>query len=462
MLLIAGDAKAEGGLLHNAFGLPRAEDGRGLKVGERSTFHTGFALGVGADSNVFSNAKTEKRVASAFMWPTAWIGIGNRELRDSMLMSPPERSGRWLDYNFSVLSGFKQNLARSADTRSVPKFSIGAQARMVFLPGRKFSAELMYDFFRGASPATFQTDGRQFNFNRLDGRGGLNLYLRPGGGRLSFGLGYRNQWLRFDSVDLNRGNRLVNGLFHETKWRFLPRSSVVLTYTVDYTYYTDCCVERGTGRKEDNWAHRLLAGYRGQVVDKLVLEAVAGWGGGFYRQDPGGPNFNSFIGRVAINYFPTMRSLVHVDIYRNFQDSLFGNYFIDNGGQVALGHQFRWRMIGHIGASVIARRYKGLPVPIQDPTGANYPMGAVEDGRIDHYQGPGDILQQRRTVVVGLSAKLEQPLGKIFALSLGYNMYADTRPYFVFYRPQDGMGDLSIDNVSFTRHLVMLVAAVRI
>jgi hypothetical protein len=464
LLAFARDAKAEGGLLNNAFGIPRAEDGRGLKVGQRSTFHAGFALGTGYDSNVYSNAKKEKPVDSAFLWPSAWIGIGNRELRDSMLMSPPERSGRWLDYNVSVLSGFRQYLARDADTRSVPKFSIGAQLRLVFLPGRRFSAELNNDFFRGAYAGTFQTDGRQFNFNRIDERGQLNFYLRPGGGRLSFGLGYRLQLLRFENGNLNRGNRTVNGLFHETKWRFLPRSSVLVQYTVDFTYY-ECCPNPGNGRKEDNWAHRLMAGYRGQVVEKLALEALAGWGGARYYQDSGRPRdpswkLNTFIGRVAINYFPTMRSLVHVSFFRDFQDSLFGNYFVDTGGRFALGHQFRWRMIGHLGASLAARRYHGLPVLHDDPN--NLPN---EDSRINSYRGPRADRYQRDTVIVGLAAKLEQPLGKIFALSLGYNMYADTRAFEVEYfvqNPGPMQPNTITDDIHFIKHIVMLVAAVRI
>ncbi len=105
MWLGAAAPAAAGGVLHNAFGIPRAEDGRGIKVGERSTFHAGFSLGLGLDSNVYSNARDEDRTVSSFMWPSAWIGIGNRDIRDGLLMTPAERSGRWFDYNISLLGG---------------------------------------------------------------------------------------------------------------------------------------------------------------------------------------------------------------------------------------------------------------------------------------------------------------------------------------------------------------------
>lgn len=449
---MAGSAHA-GGVLHNAFGIPRAEDGRGLKVGERSTFHSGFALGFGVDSNVYSNAKSENAVVSSALWPSAWIGIGNRDVRDGLMMTPAERSGRWFDYNVSLLAGFRQYLSRQADVRSVPRLSIGTQIRLALLPGRRFSVHLDEDFFRGASAGNYQAFGSVLNFNRIDHRGQLTFYLRPGGGRLAFGAGYRNQLLRFEDDDVNRGNRTVNGLYTEAKWRFLPRSAVLMTYTLDFTYYTDCCAEAGTGRNEDNYAHRLLAGYRGQVAAKFALEAMAGWGAGFYRTDINGDgdSFNSFIGQVAFNYFPTLRSLVHVSLFRNFQDSLFGNYYVDNGAIVALGHQFRWRMIGHIGANIAARRVGALPTFVD-----NAEIDTVED-----YVGPGSD-RNRKTTIVGFDAKIEQPLGKVFALSLGYNLIADTRPFFVVYKQENIDGENQIDDLSYIRHLVTLVMAVRI
>ncbi len=445
-----------GGAIDNSFGIPRSEDGRGLKVGERSTFHAGLALGFGFDSNAYSNAKSETKVPAAFTYPSAWLGIGNRDVRDGLLMSPAERTGRWLDYNIGLLAGFRQYLASSQVTRSIPRVSGGLQLRFVIAPGRRFSVSVDDDLFYGSYAGNYQALGSLLNFSRFENRGQVVAYLRPGGGRLSFGAGYRNQFLVFVSPKLFRGNRMVNGLYHETKWRFLPRSAVVLTYTMDFTYYSGCCVRPGNGRKEDNWAHRLLVGYRGQVVDKLALEAMAGWGAGFYRQDHLGPepDFNSFIGQAGVSYYPTLRSLVHVGVYRNFSDSLLGNYFVDNGGRLSFGHQFRWRMIGYLAGNLAARRYVGLSVPGGNPGG--------ENDDIEGYQGPGADKFQRDTVIVGLEAKLEQPLGKFFALSLGYNMLADTRPFTVVYEQTNFDGENQTDDISYVKHLVNLFFSVRI
>jgi hypothetical protein len=436
-----------GGVIHNAFGIPRTEDGNGIKVGERATYHAGFALATGVDSNVYHQNRVENPVVAGVLWPSAWIGIGNRDLRDGILMTPAERSGRIMDFNISLLGGFRQYLHPLPVVRQAPRFAFGAQLRFVFLPGRKFSIHLDADPFYGQAPSSYVTSGKDFNFNRFDGRGQLAFYVRPGGGRLSLGLGLRAQFLVFQDPSLYRNNRRVLGLMHETKWRFLPRSSIVLSYTMDFTYYTNCCAQTGTGRNEDNYAHRLLVGYRGQAFKKLTFDVMVGWGGAFYRQDKIGPGstFNSFIGQAGMNYFPTLRSVVHLGLYRSYQDALFGNYYVDNGGRFALGHQFRWRMIGHVGASIAARRYHGLPVPGQ------------EDNRIDQYRGRGAGEFQIRGAVISAEAKIEQPLGKVFSIALGYNLLVDSANFVVDYT-QEG----NEDRLGYVKHVAMLLLAVRI
>jgi hypothetical protein len=437
-----------GGVLNNAFGIPRAEDGNGVKVGERTTFHGGFALASGVDSNVYHQDKNDEGgpVVAGFIWPSAWLGIGNRQIRDGLLMTPAERSGRIMDYNISVLGGFRQYLQQLAVVRQAPRFSIGGQIRLALLPGRKFSAHVDQDVFYGSSPSNYVTSGRDFNFNRLDLRGQYAFYLRPGGGRFSLGLGYRLQVLRFLQPELYRSNRIVHGLMHETKWRFLPRSSIVLSYTMDFTYYTNCCATTGTGRKEDNYAHRLLVGYRGQAFKKFAFELMVGWGGAFYRQDKIGPDstFNSFIGNAGVSYFPTLRSLVHVGLFRNYQDALFGNYYVDNGGRIAFEHEFRWRMIGSIGASVASRRYKGLPVPSE------------EDNRIEDYEGNDETQLEIHSAVITGAVKVEQKLGKIFSIAAGYNLYVDTADFAVVYT------NGSTDYLGYVKHLAMVLLSVRI
>lgn len=432
--------------------IPRAEDGPGIKAGERSTFHPGFALVTGMDSNVFTTARRETRPASgeagprlaSFIMPTAWMGIGNRQFRDGLLMSPPERSGRALDYYIGAVAGFRQYMARNPNVVRQSRFSGGLQMRLAFLPGRKFSVNFDEDVFRYAQPSTYETAA--YNFNRIDHRGQLSFIGRPGGGRLSLLFGLRNQLLRFEnaSSDIARGNRTVNGFTTEAKWRILPKSALVFNYAFDWTYYLSCCTDVGQGRNEDNFAHRITGGFRGQVMKKVVLDAMAGYGLGFYRDDPNGPDFSSFIGELGVSYYPSPRSLLHVSVYRTFQDSLLGNYFIDAGARLQARYEFKWRMIATTGLWVAGRRYAGLPVE------------GFEDDDIAGYRGRGTELYQRRDVIFNLNAKLEQPLGRVWAVALQYDMAVDSTDFEVDYT--NGVTDIG----GFTRHIVMLLGAVRI
>lgn len=433
--------------------IPRAEDGPGIKAGQRSTFHPGFALVTGLDSNVFSTDANEVRdddsgpAASSFVMPVGWLGIGNRAFRDGLLMSPPERSGRVVDYYLGAIAGFRQYIApRNRNVLGQSRVSGGLQLRAAFLPGRRFSINFDEDFFRYAQPSNFEAQP-QFNFNRIDHKGQLTFIGRPGGGRFSILVGLRNQALIFEnragSSDLPKGNRTVNGFQTELKWRFLPKSSIVFNYGMDWTFYLACCENASEGRNEDNFAHRITAGYRGQVLKKVTLDALAGYGMAFYRDDPNGPDFNSFIGELSFSYFPNPRAIVHFGAFRNFQDSLFGNYYVDAGARFQFRWEFKWRMIGTAGAWVAGRRYFGLPVP------------GVESPTITSYQGRGSELFQRRDTVFNFNLKVEQPLRKIFSVAVQYDVAVDSTDFVTFF--ENG----GVDQAGFVRHILMGLGAVR-
>ncbi|MBL4684439.1 MAG: hypothetical protein JKY37_07605 [Nannocystaceae bacterium] len=431
--------------------IPVAEDGEGIKVGQRSTFHPGFALVSGVDSNVFYGASEEDPQAAAFISPTGWLGIGNRQVRDGLLMKPPERSARLADYSLRAVMNFRQYLARQDNIRQQARISGGGILRLAILPGRRFEIDLDEDFFRTAQPSNFDA-GSEFNFNRIDHNGTLRFIGRPGGGRVGIGVGYNNQLLRFqssDERDIAKGNRMINGTQTEVKWRFLPKSSLFFSYDFAWSFYLDCCESIGEGRNEDNYAHRIRGGFRGQVLRKVALDATAGWGFGYYRDDPNGPSFSSFIGHLGLDYFPTLRTNPHLSGYRQFQDSLLGNYFVDNGARLAARHQWRWRMYSTLGVGVAGRRYAGLPTQ-------------QEDESIEGYVGRGAREFRREDVLFVLDAKIEQPVKRIWSFGLQYDLVVDSANFVTTFVPQDGDDAGSRDIAGFTKHVIMLLAAVRI
>jgi len=433
--LLAASANAE-------VPIPKTEDGEGLPVGQRSVVHLGVAVPIGLDSNVFSSDRNEDPQPAGFIYPSAWVGIGNREVRDGLLMSPPERTGRVADYGFSIIGGFRQLLSGDPVVRSQPRFSIGARGRLNLLPGRRFSLVANEDYYYGSDPTNFRVDGRSFNLNRHDQHADVTMYFRPGGGRLSLSLGYLNELLRFIDGSQYRSNRNVNGLLHETKWRFLPKSALVFEYQFFFTRYL--AEDIGVGRNESSFAHRFNTGYRGQLQRRLTLDAIIGWGLAFYRADVNGPDFSGLIGNITLSYYPTLESQLQLSLFRDFHDSLWGNYYVDNGVRAFARHTFRFKMIGHAGISVSGRTYHGLPEP------------GLEDQNIDEITGQRSADLQQRSTVATIDIGVEQPLRRVFSVALSYTLRVDGTDTAVHYT--NGV----TDELGYIKHLLWFVAAARI
>lgn len=425
--------------------VPVTEDGPGIKVGENSRFHPGFAATIGFDSNVFWEDRSEGKPVGAFLTPSAWLGIGNRRMRDGVLDSPATATARKVDYNLRALAGYRAYLSGNTNVRGAGKFNLLTQARVIILPGRRFSVGFSEDFARLGEPRTFET-AREFNFNRLDHNGRLRFTLRPGGGRFEISASYLSRLLYFEAADVAIGDRVVNGAEAEFKWRFRDQTAVVARYQYLNTFYL-CCGDIGVGRNEDSDAHRAQLGFVGQVGKKWELDAWAGYGGGFYKNDATDPepNFSSFIGSLGAAYYPTMRSRIQARVGRSFSDSLLGNYFTDLGGSLFGSHEFRWRMLLSAGIGVFARQYNGLPA-------IGTETNIVADYR--GVSGPAENLSRNDTLV-SASLQLEQSLGRFFVVAARYAASAQITDYEVEFT--NGF----VDVAGFNRHLLMLFGAVR-
>lgn len=442
--LSLGEARAAGS---NATGnlvgsVPRTEDGAGIKLGPRSTFHPGFALMVGADSNVFWNRKGDVGGVrpAALVMPVAWLGIGNREVRDGVLQSEAEaQQDRKIDYNIRLTAGYRAFMARAEEIRRLPRFSVDLNAHIVIAPGRRFSFNITEFFSRFADPRNYDA-GVGYNYNRIDHRLSLGFIYRPGGGRFSIGANYLNEVLFFEAPDVYSGDRYIHGAAAEVKWRIAPRSALLVNYSFAHTYYFSCNANLDPDCNEDNNAHRVYVGFRGQIARRWTLDAMAGYGAGLYYDDENGPNFRGFIGGVRAAFYPTLRTQFFAQIDRQFSDSLFGNYFHDIAGRLGGLHTFRWRMYAELGFSVIGRRYAGLPIPGRET-------------RIQSYENaPGFV---RSDTLLALSARVEQPFGRLFVVGARYDMIVDRTDFVAHY--QGGLTDFG----GFAKHVAMVLGAVR-
>ncbi len=421
--------------------IPRVADGVGVRVGERSVFHPGAALTVGFDSNLFNESrKAESPRSAAFMMPSIWWAVGNRPLRDGILDSPATRTQRRVDYYFGMVGGWRLYMHGEERVRQAGKLNIGADGRIHIAPGRRFQLDIDDTFRRMGEPRNFES-AREYNFNHISNAVTLRTTLRPGGGRLAIVLGFRNEALLFETPELVNGNRLIIGNETELRYRVRDRSAFSARYSYMFNYFVSCCAEPGTGRNEDSHNYRFLLGYAGQLGEKVVLDAFVGYGWGLYKDDFNGPDHKNTIGHVGLGYFPTTRTRLQVQFGREFNDSVFGNYYTDVGGHLYIRHILRSRTAATFGVGAISRRTAGLPIPGQDTE------------EILGYTAGANFI--RKDLLYTLNAALEQPLGKYFVLGAKYSLAVDDTDFVVHYfSTRDDYGE-------FSRHMLMLTASFR-
>ena len=436
MILGAGTARASDPWPNN---VPRAEDGRGIKVGNRSTFHPGLAATLGYDSNVFWTKGPEPVRGSFYVTPSLWASIGNRAVRDGLLDSPPTDKERRADYNIGVLAGYRFYTHPRQTVRQAGKLNVGVRIRFLSTPARRFSFGFEDDFRRIGEPQTFEAL-REFNFNRFDNRARVRLIFRPGGGRLSIEGSYLSELLYFQSANLTTGDKVANGAMAEVKWRVRDRSAIVARYTYMNTIYL-CCAALGEGRNEDSNAHRVEAGYAGLLGKKWELDGRVGYGRARFFNDPNGPDFNSVLFSAGVAYYPTLRTRLQLRGFREFQDSLLGNYATDLGGRFYAAHTFRWNMLLDLGVAVQQRRFAGLAAP------------GEENANIASYENAPDLVRQ--DLLFTGNVKVEQALGRFFSVALGYTVAVDSTDFAI------NFADGGRDDAGFVKHMILVFGAVR-
>jgi hypothetical protein len=421
--------------------IPRAQSqGDGVRVGDRSTLHPGFALAIGGDTNLYRVRPSEGIDRGAFLTPTGWVRIGNRPIVNGRLDTPAKATPSKFDYALDAAASYRQFMSGNPAVRAAGKFNGALGAHFAIFPGRRLTVTLDEKVARVGEPQNFEA-AREFNFNRIDHSGRLGLIFRPGGGRLSLGVGGINRVLYFESASLTTGDRTVNGLDHETKWRFLDRTALVARYSYLY-YYHFCCAEAGSGRNEDSAQHRAVGGLTGQLGRRWTFDVLGGFGWGLYKDDTNGPSHRNVLFNAALAFYPTRRTSLRVSAHRKFDDSLFGNYFTDLGGRFEVAHTFKIGLSLFGGVLASQRRFAGLPQP------------GVETQSIASYEGtaPGLI---RTDLIMAVHARLEQALGRLFAVGVSYDLLVDSTDFRVTY--VNGWQDVG----GYTRNVIMGYGAVR-
>jgi hypothetical protein len=152
-----------------------AQRGSGIRLGEAMMLHLGLGIEVNYDSNVFyQNSNT----TSAFFLRLA-PGFD--------LSNSPRGASRTIDFDFHGGMSYVEYLTSDASLSNHRQFGVDAGLRAVFFGNSPYSFTLFDNYTRTTQPPYSKTD---YNLDRDTNQLGLRVSLAPGGGRLTFMLGY--------------------------------------------------------------------------------------------------------------------------------------------------------------------------------------------------------------------------------------------------------------------------------
>lgn len=377
----------------------------GVRLGDAMVLHLGIGAEVGWDSNVFYTSSNEKN--SFYLRLSPMFDLTNR----------PRQGRRLIQFDFHGGLDYLEWLTGDANLRSLRQFNVNAGLQAAFFNYSPYNFVIFDNYVRSTQPPYTETS---FNIDRDTNEVGLRINLSPGGGRLTFNLGYLFGIDYFEVQQLKDFDVQYHRMDLRASWKFLPKTAVYINATeIVYLY-----PHPGTYMHPDSYPLRVDAGLQGLITTKLTVNAWVGYANGFYVS---GPNPNTAIGGLSLAWKPTILSTGTLGYEHDFVNSYLGSYF--DLDQVYLSWtQLIWRFTGFLRASYANERYQGI-IP-------NGPSAETVTGRADNY--------------FTLNARVDYPFKDWLIGSVGYDLQANLSNGAL------NLGVAGLLPVNYTKHVVYL------
>lgn len=336
----------------------RFTEGMGYRVGDLEV-HPGLAAEFGYDSNYFLRAESERPVDALRFRLTPSLSIstlGPQRLEAGGPGVPPKvrfRAGIAATYNeFVALEKTESELL--SKQRNVGGI---ANAQLTISPERPVSGDLYGSLARMVQPS----QNPERNYDRLEGRAGGGVVLRPGGGIFDWRFGYELGFTSFNQQTFDVYDNTQHQLNTRGRWRFLPRTALLYDASIGFIRYND----------SDSLQHssdpvRARIGVNGLVTRSVAVLAMAGWGSSFYR-GANAQQFDGVIGQAELKWFlnpnasldpeaaSSALSALALGYGRDFFNSYLGDYYTRDRGYLRLTYFAgrRFLLVADAGAGVL-------------------------------------------------------------------------------------------------------------
>jgi hypothetical protein len=236
------------------------------------------------------------------------------------------------DYFFGVED------AKTTDLSSVQG---EAQLAVGFNPEGQLSFFVEDRFLRTGDPQYTSLAGR---FDRTTNEVRGHAQYKPGGEAMIFDLAYGfyldwfDQGAGFNSDDFNSFSHRI---FFSGKWKFLPKTALVLDFDSDLRRYP-----HGTAVNLDTNAIRINVGMLGQITPTIAVTVKVGFGDTLMptRTSYTGSDYRSVIGLAEVAY-RSGTTFIQGGYTRNFQPVVLFGYF----SQDRIYAKLRQQIVGKIG-----------------------------------------------------------------------------------------------------------------
>ena len=383
--------------------------GGGIRLGDSLVLHLGLGTEVGWDSNVFYEANTPTNAFYLRLNPSFDLTTRPRQAL------PPVQ----LDFHGGL--GYVEYLTSNSAVESHRQFNVDAGVLASFLAGHPYNFVLFDDYVRTTLPP--YTAGSE-NFNRDTNTLGTRISLSPGGGRLTFYVGYAFGIDYFENATLTDYDLLSHRFDLRASWRFFPKTALYVSADETINTY----VHAGAAQHPDSYPLHVDVGVQGLITPKLTVNAWVGYGNGFYQWSAAvtipHDNPNTAVGGLSLSWKPTMLSTGTIGYQHDFQNSLLGAYFDEDMAYISWT-QMIWRFTGFIRFQYANMRFKGVQA-----------VQATTDGTDNNF---------------ALNTRVDYPFKDWLIGSVGYDLYLNRSDRMLLGPGGTMPGAVPVD---YTKHVV--------
>jgi len=254
------------------------------------------ALAIGPGLGIGGDAKLHPYLDLDVLYNSNVNDLATGEIADVILSVHPGLNltvpSEWIRLDLGGKVGYSRYFGIESKELRRNVVTGDADVKLAFNPEGRFQVEISDAFNRTEEP-------RDYTANQLAGRFSNSvkalLIGEPGGRALRLSAGYGFSFDYYDeSTGLQSGNRESHNFFFDTRWRFLPKNSLLIHFDMALLEYPEA---GGNFSNADAKPLRASLGLTGLITRTLSFRLYAGYGDSLVES---GDSFRSAIAQVAL------------------------------------------------------------------------------------------------------------------------------------------------------------------